>query len=107
MRMCSAEESAAYPVMENQLCAVGSGGSSIYLGDSGGPISLKSGDQHVKVGDASFVPSCIPATGYTVRTTERFWRMKPSFLGADHGGVWETLLLQSLAGGRDAGGDSV
>ena len=72
MRMCSAEESAAYPVMENQLCAVGSGGSSIYLGDSGGPISLKSGDQHVKVGDASFVPSCIPATGYTVRTTNKF-----------------------------------
>ena len=30
MRMCSAEESAAYPVMENQLCVVGSGGTSAY-----------------------------------------------------------------------------
>ncbi len=34
-------------------------------GDSGGPISLKSGDQHVQVGDVSFGPTCI-VPGFTV-----------------------------------------
>ena len=68
MKMCSTEESAAYPVTENQLCVVGSStGVTAFRGDSGGPISLKSGDQHVQVGDTSFGPGCIPATGYTVR----------------------------------------
>ena len=78
MRMCSAEESAAYPVMENQLCVVGSG-SGVYRGDSGGPISLKSGDQHVQVGDTSFGPSCIPATGYTVRLLKSSEECNPRF----------------------------
>ena len=89
--MCTEDEAAAYPVSENQICAVGAGTSAfrvtvlsrdivfylkhftriklIYIfpqGDSGGPISLKSGDQHVQVGDVSFGPSCI-VSGYQVR----------------------------------------
>ena len=78
MRMCTEDEAAAHPVFENQICAVGAGTSTfsvsvhfrpelengfitdlISQGDSGGPISLKSGDQHVQVGDVSFGPSCI------------------------------------------------
>ena len=91
MRMCTEEEAAAYPVSDNQVCAIGAGTTSYRViffrfnmkihgstchdiqfkhpfssqGDSGGPISLKSGDQHVQVGDVSFGPSCI-APGYTV-----------------------------------------
>jgi len=58
MRMCSDAEAAALPVFDNQICAVGAGTSS-YTGDSGGPFSLKSGDQHVQVGGVSFSLGCV------------------------------------------------
>ena len=81
--MCTEDEAAAFPVSDNQICAVGASTSASQVGswkncntcislhyfssqgDSGGPISLKSGDQHVQVGDVSFGPGCL-IEGFTV-----------------------------------------
>merc|ERR1712037_164569 len=59
LRICTAAE--AYftqgGLVEGQLCTVGAT-SNVYIGDSGGPLTIKSGDQHVQVGDVSFGPGC-------------------------------------------------
>merc|ERR1719445_2923304 len=83
LTICTAEQSAAWPnnqgLVDGQLCAVGATSTS-YSGDSGGPLTIKSGDQHVQVGDVSFGTGCptLPLTGpYTAVfgriTTLRGW----------------------------------
>jgi len=61
LRICTAAESEAFSsqggLLESQLCTVGAT-SDIYSGDSGGPLTIKSGDQHVQVGDTSFGLTC-------------------------------------------------
>jgi len=61
LTICTAAQSAAYDndqgLLESQLCAVGAT-SSTYSGDSGGPLTIKSGEQHVQVGDVSFGNGC-------------------------------------------------
>merc|ERR1712210_369580 len=62
-------------------------GSNVYIGDSGGPLSIKSGDQHVQVGDVSFGPGCptLPLTDsmavFGRITTLRGW-LEEKMLGA-------------------------
>merc|ERR1719225_513660 len=67
LTICTAEQSAAYAdnqgLVDGQLCAVGAT-STTYSGDSGGPLTIKSGDQHVQVGDVSFGVAC-PTTPLT------------------------------------------
>jgi len=83
LTICTAAESEAYDnnqgLVDGQLCAVGATSTS-YSGDSGGPLTIKSGDQHVQVGDVSFGTGCptLPLTGpYTAVfgriTTLRGW----------------------------------
>merc|ERR1719468_1273538 len=82
LTICTAEQSAAYAnnqgLVDGQLCAVGTT-SSTYSGDSGGPLTIKSGDQHVQVGDVSFGTGCptLPLTDATAVfgriTTLRSW----------------------------------
>jgi len=66
MRVCTAQElqnpATGQSIIEDyQICYISETGSSAYRGDSGGPVSMKSNDQHILVGDTSFGAACILA----------------------------------------------
>merc|ERR1711884_994472 len=71
---------------DGMICAGGVEGESGCIGDSGGPLTYKSGDQHVLIGDVSWGNYC---TNYTVYGGISFFRSwieskmtSPSFCGA-------------------------
>ena len=63
-----------YTITDGMLCAGGVEGRGPCVGDSGGPLTYKSGEQHVLIGDVSWGEECALAGKYGVYGRISYYR---------------------------------
>ena len=61
-------------ITDGMLCAGGVAGEDSCSGDSGGPLTYKSGEQHVLIGDVSWGEECALAGKYGVYGRISYYR---------------------------------